>query len=60
MANYKVEWTVTGSYEISTSDLDLPDEASKEEVKEALMDDPFEGIELDRNTKVELNPILQP
>lgn len=43
---FKVKWTVTGEYEVTSQDLDLSEEeASLDGAKEVIADDPYVGIE---------------
>lgn len=42
---YKVSWTITGEYEVSSSDLDIEDTDTLEEAKEIIGSDPWEGVE---------------
>lgn len=42
---YKVSWTITGEYEVNSSDLELEDTATVEEAKAVIGDDPWEGVE---------------
>lgn len=41
MARYIVNWKLEGSYTVTTDDLELPEDASIDEVKEVIEDDPF-------------------
>lgn len=42
---FKVKWTVTGEYEVTSQDLDLEEGEGLEKAKEAIADDPYIGIE---------------
>lgn len=53
---YKVSWKIEGSYEITSSDLDLPEDASLEDAKEAIEENPLGCInpEIEGKTTVEV------
>lgn len=42
---FKIKWTVTGEYEVTSKDLDLEEGEGLEKAKEVIADDPSLGVE---------------
>jgi hypothetical protein len=47
MKKFKVKWTVTGEYTVTSDDLDLQEGEGLEEATDVIDDNPLEGVELE-------------
>jgi hypothetical protein len=49
---YKVKWTISGEYEVTSADLDLDEGSTLSDVKDAILEDPMAGIEEELADKI--------